>query len=187
MEYALEILGLCKSYKSFLLRNATFRVPTGSIMGLIGPNGAGKTTIVKIIMNLVRRDAGEVLLFGLDHVRHEREAKARFGCNGALLYFSLLAVPFPLWPGKGGPGFFICCSWILSGNSPDAAVLVARVGCGARSKDAAGMDDGSGHSRLCRDIAPGLDPGVDRNIRPILPKTGILTVRHFVKFVKFVA
>ena len=48
-------------------------------MGLIGPNGAGKTTVVKLIMNLIRRDAGEVRVFGLDNLRHEPKIKARIG------------------------------------------------------------------------------------------------------------
>ncbi len=48
-------------------------------MGLIGPNGAGKTTVIKLIMNLIRRHAGEVRVFGLDNLRQEPEVKARIG------------------------------------------------------------------------------------------------------------
>jgi ABC-2 type transport system ATP-binding protein len=48
-------------------------------MGLIGPNGAGKTTIIKLIMNLVRRDAGSIRLFGLETLEHETAVKARVG------------------------------------------------------------------------------------------------------------
>ena len=42
----------------FALKDVSFVLPRGYIMGLIGPNGAGKTTIIKLIMNLVRRDSG---------------------------------------------------------------------------------------------------------------------------------
>jgi len=79
MDSAIEILGLRKEYKGFALDNVTFDVPQGYIMGLIGPNGAGKTTVVKLIMNLIRRNAGEVRVFGLDNLRHEPEIKARIG------------------------------------------------------------------------------------------------------------
>jgi len=79
MTNAIEINGLRKEYKGFTLEDVTFDVPQGYIMGLIGPNGAGKTTIIKLIMNLIRRDAGEVRVFGLDSRRHEPEIKSRIG------------------------------------------------------------------------------------------------------------
>ena len=79
MDNAIEITGLRKEYKGFTLDDVTFAVPRGYIMGLIGPNGAGKTTIVKLIMNLIRRDAGEVRVFGMDNLRHEPEVKSRIG------------------------------------------------------------------------------------------------------------
>ncbi|OGD13934.1 MAG: sodium ABC transporter ATP-binding protein [Candidatus Aminicenantes bacterium RBG_16_63_14] len=79
MDNAIEITGLRKEYKGFTLEDVTFAVPRGTIMGLIGPNGAGKTTIVKLIMNLIRRDAGEVRVFGRDNLRHEPEIKSRIG------------------------------------------------------------------------------------------------------------
>ena len=79
MDNAIEIKGLRKEYKGFALDDVSFDVPQGYIMGLIGPNGAGKTTIIKLIMNLIRRDAGEVRVFGLDNLRHEPEIKSRIG------------------------------------------------------------------------------------------------------------
>ena len=48
------------------------RCRAGTSCGLIGPNGAGKTTIIKLIMNLVRRDAGEIRVFGLDNRARRR-------------------------------------------------------------------------------------------------------------------
>ena len=56
MEYALEINALRKEYPGFTLRDVSFALPRGHIMGLIGPNGAGKTTVIKLILNIVRRD-----------------------------------------------------------------------------------------------------------------------------------
>jgi len=78
-DYAIELRGVSKRFKGFALKDVTFQLPRGYIGGLIGPNGAGKTTIIKTIMNLVRPDAGEVKVFGLDIRRHEAEIKSRIG------------------------------------------------------------------------------------------------------------
>jgi len=76
---ALGVIGLRKTYPGFVLKDVSFSLPAGHVMGLVGPNGAGKTTIIKLIMNLVRRDAGEVRVFGLDNRLHEAAAKAHIG------------------------------------------------------------------------------------------------------------
>jgi ABC-2 type transport system ATP-binding protein len=76
---ALEIRNLRKTYKGFSLKDVSFDLPQGTIMGLVGPNGAGKTTIIKSILNLVRRDAGEILIYGQDNRSEEKAVKARIG------------------------------------------------------------------------------------------------------------
>ncbi len=79
MSAALEIIGLRKGYKGFALKDVTFAVSPGTIMGLVGPNGAGKTTVIKLILNLVRREGGTVKVFGLDSLAEEKAVKARIG------------------------------------------------------------------------------------------------------------
>ncbi len=79
MENVLEIRNLRKEYPGFTLRDVSFALPPGAIMGLIGPNGAGKTTVIKLILNIVRRTAGEVRVLGLDNLAREAEAKSRIG------------------------------------------------------------------------------------------------------------
>jgi ABC-2 type transport system ATP-binding protein len=79
MSNTLEISNLSKDYGDFRLDDISFSLPTGYIMGLIGPNGAGKTTIIKIIMNLIMKQNGEVKIFGKDHRMHEVEVKKRIG------------------------------------------------------------------------------------------------------------
>ncbi|MFR6186093.1 MAG: ABC transporter ATP-binding protein [Lawsonibacter sp.] len=79
MTNCIEIKGLCKSYPDFSLQNIDLTLPGGTIMGLIGENGAGKTTTIKCILNLIRRDAGEITLLGRDNLREERAAKAGVG------------------------------------------------------------------------------------------------------------
>ena len=77
MEYenAIEIKDLTKRYDGFTLDHVSFNVPRGSIMGFIGQNGAGKTTTIHSILNVIRKDEGEIKIFGLDHVAHEIEVK----------------------------------------------------------------------------------------------------------------
>jgi ABC-2 type transport system ATP-binding protein len=48
-------------------------------MGLIGPNGAGKTTLIKLILNLIRRDGGNIQVFGQDNLADEAVIKSRIG------------------------------------------------------------------------------------------------------------
>ena len=79
MENALEIKGLCKQYTGFALDNISFSLPRGAVMGFIGENGAGKTTTIKAVLNLIRRDAGEIRVLGLDNIRDERAVKERIG------------------------------------------------------------------------------------------------------------
>lgn len=66
MKNSVEIKNLCKNYDQFSLKDVSFNVPTGYIMGFIGQNGAGKTTTIKSILNMLRHDSGEIVMFGQD-------------------------------------------------------------------------------------------------------------------------
>jgi len=61
---ALEIKNLTKNYKNFKLDNINLELPEGYILGYIGQNGAGKTTTIKLIMEQIKRDLGEILVYG---------------------------------------------------------------------------------------------------------------------------
>ena len=71
MENILELNSVTKYYKGFTLDNVSFTIPAGYIAGMIGPNGSGKTTIIKLIMNLIIKDGGEIKVFGKDNIEHE--------------------------------------------------------------------------------------------------------------------
>ena len=75
----IRVEGLSKNYGDFRLADVAFALHGGSIMGLIGENGAGKTTALKLLLNLIHRDGGNIELFGLDLLAHEREIKQRIG------------------------------------------------------------------------------------------------------------
>lgn len=66
MEYALKLENVTKEYKDFKLDNISVNVPRGVIMGFIGENGAGKSTTIKLILDLLRRDAGIITVLGTD-------------------------------------------------------------------------------------------------------------------------
>ncbi len=61
---AIELSGVSKKYRHFLLDHISLNVPRGEIMGLIGANGAGKSTTIRIAMGLVHQDSGEARVLG---------------------------------------------------------------------------------------------------------------------------
>jgi ABC-2 type transport system ATP-binding protein len=64
----LEISGLSKRYRGsqdrYAVRELSFRVERGQVLGLLGPNGAGKTTTMRMLMGLITPDAGGITVFG---------------------------------------------------------------------------------------------------------------------------
>ena len=88
MDNFLEVSNLSKSFESFRLQNISFSLPKGYIMGLIGPNGSGKTTTIKLILNMLKRDGGEVKILGLDNITDEQTAKKSLGVVFDSNYFS---------------------------------------------------------------------------------------------------
>ncbi|MEW1639750.1 alpha/beta fold hydrolase [Streptomyces sp. NPDC093801] len=64
----LDITGLTKRYAKaqdrYAVRDLSFRVERGQVLGLLGPNGAGKTTTLRMLMGLITPDAGEIRVFG---------------------------------------------------------------------------------------------------------------------------
>ncbi|MFO7265957.1 MAG: ABC transporter ATP-binding protein [Limnochordales bacterium] len=79
MEDIVVFDGVSKRFPGFTLDRVSFSVKRGYVHGFIGRNGAGKTTTIKLLMNLLRPDAGSIRVFGLDHRQHEKEIKQRIG------------------------------------------------------------------------------------------------------------
>ncbi|MCG0290410.1 alpha/beta fold hydrolase [Streptomyces sp. PSAA01] len=67
-EVPLQITGLSKRYAKsadrYAVRELSFRVEKGQVLGLLGPNGAGKTTTLRMLMGLIAPDEGEIRVFG---------------------------------------------------------------------------------------------------------------------------
>lgn len=79
MENILEIKDLSKKYDGFELKNINIKLPKGTIMGFIGENGAGKTTTIKLILNIIKKNEGEIKIFGLDNIKEEKRIKEDIG------------------------------------------------------------------------------------------------------------
>ncbi len=59
----IELKNVTKDYGDFKLDNVTFSVPEGSVCGFIGQNGAGKTTTINLILDIIKRDDGNIRVF----------------------------------------------------------------------------------------------------------------------------
>src|SRR5215471_17530031 len=93
-EAALSTVGLTKRYgRVVALDGLDLEVCTGEVHAFLGPNGAGKTTTIRILLGLLRKDAGEVTLLGGDPWR-----------DSTALHGRLAYVPgdVTLWPSLTG-------------------------------------------------------------------------------------
>ena len=91
---AIFVSGLTKSFgKTMALNNLNLQVNRGEVHGFLGPNGAGKSTTIRILLGLLKKDAGQVSLLGLDPIRHSKK-----------LHQQLAYVPgdVNLWPNVTG-------------------------------------------------------------------------------------
>ncbi|PGU63884.1 hypothetical protein COD67_19585 [Bacillus cereus] len=89
MEKVLEVVNVTKCYKNKkVIKNVSFKIEKGEIIGLIGPNGAGKTTLMKIIMNLINNYEGQIIL------QDVKRRKKRIGCIIENLPFYIVTSEF---------------------------------------------------------------------------------------------
>jgi ABC-2 type transport system ATP-binding protein len=84
---SIEIKNLTKRYKTFTLDNISLSIPKGYIMGFVGENGAGKTTTIKTMLNIAKRDEGQISILGKDIDKDEISIKSKIGyVSGNLFY-----------------------------------------------------------------------------------------------------
>ena len=64
-EVKVEVTHINKSFGgNMVVQDVSFTIETGEVFGLVGPNGAGKTTTIRMLMDIIRPDSGEISLFG---------------------------------------------------------------------------------------------------------------------------
>lgn len=111
MENIIEVNGLTKRFGSFTAVNrVSFTIKKGEILGFLGPNGAGKTTSIKMINGLLKITEGQVLIKGMDSVKHRKKLKPLMG------YMSQKFSLYPLLNAYENISFF----GGISGLSPKA-------------------------------------------------------------------
>lgn len=93
MENILEVKNLSKKYKDFELKNISFELPKGMIMGFIGENGAGKTTTIKAILDIIKNYKGEIKIFDLDNRKDDKNIKEDIGVVLDDMFFPEILIP----------------------------------------------------------------------------------------------
>jgi branched-chain amino acid transport system ATP-binding protein len=80
LEAALQVEGVTAGYRGVpVLRDVTFAVAPGTVVGLVGPNGAGKSTLLDVVCGELRPSVGRVVLLGRDVTRLSVRRRARMG------------------------------------------------------------------------------------------------------------
>ena len=78
-QFAFELRDISIRYPHFTMENLSLALPTGQVLGLVGVNGAGKSTTIRILMGLVKADAGQVEVLGYQLPRQQVQAKYDIG------------------------------------------------------------------------------------------------------------
>ncbi|HXE43773.1 MAG TPA: ATP-binding cassette domain-containing protein [Conexibacter sp.] len=80
---SIRVRGVVKRFDDVCaLDGVDLEAETGSVLGLLGPNGAGKTTAVRVMTTLLKPDAGEIRVAGIDALRQAAELRERIGLAG---------------------------------------------------------------------------------------------------------
>jgi len=99
----IEIRDVRKSYDGVkALDGLSLKIEAGELFGLIGPNGAGKSTLLKSLVGLIRPEAGEIRIAGLDALTHTQQCKSQIGyaAEEPVLYEYLTGREFLEFVGK---------------------------------------------------------------------------------------
>lgn len=85
---AIELNAVNYQHKEFKLNDISFEVPRGFVTGFIGANGVGKTTLIRLIMDLIEPEQGEILVFNKQMKDNAVEIKNRIGFIYSELYLN---------------------------------------------------------------------------------------------------
>lgn len=104
----IETRGVSKRFGRFdAIHDLDLRVPQGAVFALIGPNGTGKTTTIRLLMNILRPDAGDISILGTDsqrlsprdfqHIGYVSESQRLPEGLTLAQYFTYLRSLYPAW------------------------------------------------------------------------------------------
>ena len=100
---SIEINQISKSFNNQLaLKNISFKINKGEIVGFLGPNGAGKTTLMRIICGYIKQNLGSIKICGLDKDSNEELVKSKIGylAENNPLYKNMYIKEYLLFVGK---------------------------------------------------------------------------------------
>jgi len=124
----LKVTGLTRRYGArAAVDGLNLEVQPGDLYGFLGPNGAGKTTVIRCVLGLIRRDAGEVSVFGeADPVRQRADVGA------------IVETPrFHEWL-SARANLEVACAYAGRGDSASVEEALERVGLRERAKEPVG-------------------------------------------------
>lgn len=79
MDKVIELESINKNFSGFSINNLNLSINKGYVTGFVGANGSGKSTTIKMIMNLIKPDSGDLKIFGMDHHDNEKDIKQKIG------------------------------------------------------------------------------------------------------------
>lgn len=85
---AIELKNVNYHNKTFSLKDVSFVIPQGFVTGFIGGNGAGKTTVIRLIMDLLESDSGEITVLGKKMSQNPQLIKNKIGFVYSEIYFN---------------------------------------------------------------------------------------------------
>src|SRR5215813_3877249 len=96
LDAALRVRGLRKSFNQPAVKGIDLTIDAGEFYGLLGPNGAGKTTTLRMVVGLLKPDAGSIEIFGVDALADPMAAKRMIAWvpDEPLLYDKLTPVEY---------------------------------------------------------------------------------------------
>ena len=100
---SIEINQISKSFNNQLaLKNISFKINKGEIVGFLGPNGAGKTTLMRIICGYIKQNIGSIKICSLDKDSNEELVKSKIGylAENNPLYKNMYIKEYLLFVGK---------------------------------------------------------------------------------------
>jgi len=179
-EAALKVRGLSRSFgQRFAVKELNLNVKPGDVYGFLGPNGAGKTTAIRCILGIIRRDCGEVSIFG---ETNQTRARANVG--------AIVEVPcFHGWM-SGRANLAQACAYLNLGpreSQREMERVLDRVGLTERAKDRSsqyslGMQQRLGIARallgkpkllILDEPTNGLDPRGMREMRELIQSLAV--------------
>ena len=127
MSKVVRVNGLQKKFgKVKALKDVTFHLGPGEVLGFIGPNGAGKSTTIRILLGIIKKDAGEAEIFGKDVWKDSFEIHKRI---------SYVPGDLVLWPNlTGGEIIDLFMKLHGSGNKSKRDYLIERFELDPRKK-----------------------------------------------------